>query len=66
MFDKKIALYEKCLKDVATEYRTTWYDIVDTDDFEIVLERIAKALNAHPGYIWQDKHFQSWYRGIVS
>ena len=39
-----------------------WYELFDSDDFEIVEERISEAL----GYdCWEDEEFIAWHREMA-
>ena len=58
---EKTALFEKIFEEVATHYRTTKQEIFETDAFEIVIEKIARELHAHP---LKDKDFIEWYESL--
>lgn len=39
-----------------------WYELFDSDDFEIVEEHISESL----GYdCWEDEEFLTWYREMA-
>ena len=57
-------MFERIFEEVMEEMgMTAWYDLLDSEDFEIVELRISTEL----GYdCWTSEEFVSWYRDMCA